>query len=91
MNIYDNVQTEREAFVQALSRISLSALKEIKDKTANALVVTSKTTSSTTSENGVTKKTITTTTETKCRNVDIILTLLNVAINEGRQTWFGCC
>ncbi|XP_021948829.1 brefeldin A-inhibited guanine nucleotide-exchange protein 2 isoform X3 [Folsomia candida] len=78
-----SLKNERDAFVQALSRLNLAALKEIKNKTANALVVKSKTSSTTTTENGVTKTTITTTTETKCRNVDIILTLLNVAINEG--------
>lgn len=36
-------------------------------------------------ENGVTKTVVTTTTEMKCRSVDIILTLLDVGIAEGKR------
>ncbi|CAL8083070.1 unnamed protein product [Orchesella dallaii] len=79
------LDNEREAFVQALAKLSVVALDEIRGKHINSKVVTTTTSSLTMTENGVTKTVVTTTTEMKCRSVDVILTLLDVGIAEGNH------
>ncbi|ODN01691.1 Brefeldin A-inhibited guanine nucleotide-exchange protein 1 [Orchesella cincta] len=79
------LDNEREAYVQALAKLSVVALDEIRGKHINSKVVTTTTSSLTMTENGVTKTVVTTTTEMKCRSVDVILTLLDVGIAEGNH------
>ena len=65
-----------------LASVSLTDLKRMK---VNSKVTKKKTWSKTTTENGVTKTIVTTTTEMKCRSVDIIQTLLSVILKEGKK------
>lgn len=71
--------------MQALAKLSIAALDEIRGKHINSKVVTKTTSTLTMTEHGVTKTVVTTTTEMKCRSVDIILTLLDVGVAEGKK------